>query len=1007
MKGKKATLFLLVLVLQIFWVQSVHSQGTDLQDYVVTQFGMEEGLPQNSVNDIIQTRDGYIWLATYGGLVRFDGNSFTNFSRANTPGMISDRIMGLFEAVDGAIWLYIESGDTRLVRFKDGKAAEYTFGESGATILNLHNDNRGGLWATAFEKVYRFTNNSFVEIPINNDRNLKESALSDSLGVWISTGNKVIKTYGDLPVQMEDFNALISSSVNSIIEYPKGSGEVFVGTRSDGIIQMMGNGSHQIIAPEDFNGGIFYKFEENTQKGLYAHLYEKMIKWNGDGFEEFNPISNFEEEYPKSFLEDTEGNLWVGTEGSGLYKLRPKPISMIDREKGLRNEKMLSLEIVNDDSAVLSTNCDGLYLWKNNRATKEGLHEFYKGGCYWSVFQDSKGRFWVGENGVILTNSLSEEGKRFGAAEGFSNATVFAATEDKQGNIWVASSDGLGVFDGEEFVKFYTENDGLYYPDARVLTEDNQGKMWVGSHDGLNTIYNDQVSKVELLQATQVDTEVAQPYVRAIYQDEDGTMWIGTYGNGLFRIKDGQIRQLTTESGLFDDVVSHIIEDEQGFFWMGSNRGIARVSRTNLNSYLDGTSQQIVVKVFGIGEGMNSAETNGGFQPSAVKDSQGRIYFPTVEGVAVVSPEKVQLNSVPPPVYIENLRTEESELAFSETVTLSHDTGFLEIKYTALSFTDPKKVEFKYKLEGLDNSWIEVGSRREALYSRIPAGTYTFKVIASNEDGVWNNEGASFQLVVVPPFYMSTWFFVLLGLVVITIGPAIYYYRIQQLRKEHERHKKFTEQLIDSQEHERRRIAAELHDGLGQQILVIKNRAELAKQQSGNPDQLVEQLEEIMQSAVISISDVRSISHGLRPVHLEKFGLTEAIINLCEEVQETSLIDWRYEIDDIDETIPKEKEINFYRVLQEGVKNILKHSNADKASIIIQKKESEIQAALKDDGVGFDTKEKLSFGGMGLSGMHERVETLGGTIAVQSEKENGTTIIITIPIKEWAELLKP
>ena len=600
------------------------------------------------------------------------------------------------------------------------------------------------------------------------------------------------------------------------------------------------------------------------------------------------------------------------------------------------------------------------------------------------------------------SNSLEEPGVVFDSTKGFSGVDIFAITEDSRGNIWIGAFNGLFVFDGKEFYR-YTTADGLSYNDTRAIFEDEKGILWIGTSEGLNTIHNNTVRKVKLLETVAASKQVQEPYIRAIYKDKEGTMWFGSYGNGLFRWKDGQITNITTKQGLFDDIVSHIAEDDQGNFWMGSNRGIFRASKKELNDLSDGGRESINSYSYGVGDGMNSSETNGGFQPNVISDSSGNIYFPTVEGVAVVSTHKVQDNNIPPTVYIENLRSSEDEIPFSSAITLPYDNAFLEIRYTALSFTAPKKVKFRYKLVGFDDSWIDVQNRRIALYSKIPPGDYTFKVIASNNDGLWNTEGASLRVTITPPFWQTYWFYGIIGFFFLSSGPAVYYYRVQQLKKENEKQKRFSEQLIDSQEQERRRIASELHDGLGQQILVIKNRVELAKLHIRDNAEMEEQLNEIQHSATRSIEDVRNISHGLRPVHLEKFGLSEAITNLCNELQDTSIIEWSYHIDNIDGIIPANKEINFYRVIQEGINNILKHSLASEASVLIQRNTNNIYATLWDDGRGFSLRMDKKPEGLGFLGMRERVQTLGGTIVIQSLKGKGTTIKINIPIEENAQ----
>ncbi len=958
---------------------------------------MEDGLPQSSVNDIIQTKDGYIWLATFGGLVRFDGNTFTTFDRSNTENFNSDRILRLFEDSEGGLWIFPENVETIMYRFKDGKIRRYTFPEKKATLLDMYTDRRGVLWLTAFGKSYQFKNNEFVEVPVSNDQNLLEAALSDTNGVWILGGSRLLKTYGDQVVQYMDIKTKMNIIPNRIIEYPRGSGTIYLGTIDEGVIRVRNKELDFFNSGNGLPSNYVLDFITDKSGNFYTYMFSRFAKWNGSYFEEFDPVKEPEDLQYKAILEDYEGNLWMGTAGNGLFRLRPSAISMIDKDQGLATEIMLSITMLRDGSALLSTNCGGIYEWRDGRATYSKLHKFMGGGCNWSVYEDSKERIWIGAEYPYVINSFDKEGIYLGKGAGYTPGVIFTITEDKDHKVWVGTSTGLYVFENDKIVKHYTTENGLSYLDVRTLFEDNDGTMWVGTMSGLNAIRGDQVTRISLANDYEGEEEYVQPTIRAIYKDEEGTMWVGSYGNGLFRIKDSEITNLTVSDGLFDNIISHIIEDMYGYFWMGSNRGIARVSRSDLNKYISGEINEFKVSSYGASDGMNSAETNGGFQPNAVMDSLGRIYFPTVAGVAVVDPEKVKINEIPPPVQIEHLRTIDEELSFDNSIELSYDNPFIELAYTAISFTDPKNVNFKYKMEGLDDSWIDVGNRRVALYSKLPAGKYTFRVIASNNDGVWNETGDSLEIIIVPPFWQTIWFYGIIGFLLLTVGPLIFYYRVKQLKKENDRQKRFTEQLIESQEQERRRIAAELHDGLGQQILVIKNRVELAKKQSGNTEMLKEQLDEILQSAVVSISDVRTISHGLRPVHLEKFGLTDSLNNLCEQLQKTSEIEWSYYFENIDGYIPEDKEINFYRVIQESINNILKHSEAEEASVVVKKIDGEIRGTIWDNGKGFDMKKESGFHGLGFVGMKERVESLGGNISINSESGVGTSIKITVP----------
>lgn len=988
------TLFGLLALLS----STIRAQEIDAENYVITRFGMKDGLPQSSINDIIQSKDGYIWLATYGGIVRFDGNTFTTFDRSNTKGMISDRAIRLYEDADGGIWFFAESAEQVIMRLYNGSVKSYYFPNEKGFVLTFEEDKRGVLWLSAYNKVYKFEDDTFKEVVPTRDIELAKIAVNDEQSIWLVTGSELLRTYNNdsLVVIKDNLDEKFGSSLMTMTEYPKGSQTYFYGTNNKGIFIERNGFSSKLGKSVDLPNNSVLSLEIDSDNNLVATLFNKVVFWDGNKFVEFNPTSFPADIQKKNIIKDTEGNYWVGTSGDGLFRLRPTFISMIDKKDGFDNNKMLSLDMLNDGTALLSTNCGGIYEWDGERLAYSRLHEHFEGVCNWSVFQDSKNRIWIGSNDIYVTNSIDEKGDYLILDEDNPGNIVFSIAEDREGYIWVGTSNGVFSYDEVRFNKITTK-DGLYYNDVRVIYGDREGVVWVGTNLGLNTIKDNVVTKIELLSSKDDKTEVVQPYIRAIHEDIDGVIWIGTYGDGLFRIKEGVINQITIKDGLFDNIISSINEDKYGNFWMGSNRGISQVSRKELDSFIEGDIQQVYSYSYGISDGMNSAETNGGFQPCTIQDSKGNIYFPTVEGVAVVATGKVKRNETAPPVYIERIKTNNVEIPLSSSISIPFDTPYLEINYTAISFKEPEKVHFKYKMEGLNDDWIEVDNRRSAIYSKIPPGSYTFTVIASNGDGIWNNLGDSIDVIVPSPFWQTNWFYALLFFTFTLSGYAFYYSRTQRLNKENERQKKFTEQLIESQELERRRIASELHDGLGQQILVIKNRVQLAKLETNNDLAINEQLDEIMHSAESSIEDVRSISHNLRPVLLEKFGLTEAIRNLCEELEHTSSIEWSYHVDDIDGSIPKNKEINLYRVLQEGAKNVITHANATEASIMIQHKKGLIKVIIWDDGKGFYKEMIGESNGLGFIGMKERVATLSGTLDIESIIGEGTTLRIELP----------
>ncbi|MBI5464370.1 MAG: hypothetical protein HY966_05390, partial [Ignavibacteriales bacterium] len=770
----------------------------------------------------------------------------------------------------------------------------------------------------------------------------------------------------------------------------------WIATTVDGIIRFDFNDTTYFTMKNGLPGSLVRSFYVDRNGDLWASVFNGLCRWDG---KRFIPVRTIDGKLDKEFgplTQDREGNFWVGSTASGLFRMSSSVISTIGPELGLAEGKMLSLTRRRDGSMIFGTNCGGVYEWRNGRAFYSEMNKHLINLCVWSVLEDSKRRVWTGSRQLTRFDDVRKKGIVFDSSNGFRGSDIFALFEDSQGILWIGCLNGLFRYNGERFTHF-TIQDGLPSNDVRTITETPDGTLWIGTVDGVAVIRNGRFSPIELVSAADSNL-LRSRYVRAIHRDSAGAMWFGTYGGGLIRHRDGIRSVITNKEGLYDNIVSHIIDDGQGNFWFGCNRGIYSVRQNELNAVADGKLGAVQSYALGMQDGMVSAETNGGFQPSVVRDDSGNIYFPTVNGVAVVATGAVRHNSFVPPVVIEQVTVEGKPVPVNAPIVLPHDSTLLTVHYAALSFSDPTKVRYRFKLEGFDKAWTDAGLRRTAYYPNIPPGEWTFRVIASNNDGVWNTVGASIPVTVLPPFWMTWWFRTLIVLFFLISGPMVYYIRVSALEKEKRAQIRFSEQLIESQEQERRRIAADLHDGLGQQILIIKNRVELAMKNVHDVNTTAEQLNEIAESARASINDVRTISHGLRPIHLEQFGLRETLLNLCEQVRDTSSIECVYHIDEIDGLFSADKEINFFRIIQEGINNFLKHSGAAQASIMIRRMETAVTASLWDNGKGFEMTALKE--GLGMTGIRERTKILGGTSEVKSSPGEGTTVLITIPIQK-------
>ena len=438
---------------------------------------------------------------------------------------------------------------------------------------------------------------------------------------------------------------------------------------------------------------------------------------------------------------------------------------------------------------------------------------------------------------------------------------------------------------------------------------------------------------------------------------------------------------------------------------MSCNRGIYRVSKQQLNDFAEGRIAHIESIALGKEDGLAETECNGGQQPAGMKARDGKLWFPTQHGVAVIDPEKIKTNPLAPPVVIESIKIDNEPLEIQNSQTaieIASGKNNLEIAYTGLSLIKPEFVKFRYRLEGQDAAWVEAGTRRTAYYSYLPPGDYTFQVIAANSDGVWNTTGAALKFAVKPPFYRTWWFWILTLLV---IGGAIYFYyrrRLARLEKARRAQEEFSRKLLASQEYERQRIASELHDSIGQSLLIIKNRAFLALSDLDEPETVREQLEELSESATGAIEECREISYNLRPYQINRFGLTKTLEAIFRRISEVTEIETTVEIDSIDDVFSAEAETNIYRIVQETVNNIIKHSAASEADFFIKRRGAEIDILIQDNGHGFDKDAVNSNGGarggFGLIGMHERARMLGGVYEIESAPGRGTIIKIKLVI---------
>lgn len=1023
-----------------------------MTQYELQNWQTEDGLAQNSVTAILQAKNGYLWIGTYSGLCRFDGFSFTSIDTLEKSEISNAFINTLFQDKDGGLWIGTRSHGLALWKNHHLKIYTTKNGLPGNDINCINQDSSGTLWIGTYGNgIVCFRNGHFITYPQLSEVHADyiESIFTDRYDtVWIGTnGNGILKYKNGRFSSFTKKNGLDNNHIRDIIRDSKD--RIWVATSGGGITiidhdktsyltKRNGLSSNVILALMQDNAGTVWI---GTEGGGIDRYFDGKIT-------NFSTKEGLSDDVIGEIYEDNRGDLWMGTLGGGLDRFRDGKFTTYTTREGLSNNFIWTVFADASDNVWVGTDGGGLNVIRHSKISVINKKDGLSGDFIRTIYQDQKGRIWVGTyNGITVL----DHGKKqiFNKKNGLANNVVLSLYDDGNDNMWIGTSGGgLQRYKNGKFTTF-TKKDGLPDNYIRAIYGDHEGNIWIGtSGNGFSIYHNGHFTNYDTTDG------LANNIVISFYEDQDHAMWIGTHGGGLSRFKNGHFTNFTIKDGLLDNVIFSIFEDKEGYLWMSSDKGIFKINRNELNDMADDFISRVHSVVYGKSDGMISTECNGANQPAGWETNNGKLWYPTVSGVTMIDPNNLQIDTTPPIVHIQDATADGHINMLMRRNSLKPGSHQINFTYTAISLKATDNVKFRYKLIGFDNSWVAAGNRRTAYYTNLPPGSYTFKVIACNNDDIWNLEGATLSFVIPTPFYETYWayggyifllFIMFLGIVqwqsdVVKKKMADKFEKEQlRLRAEQERLQRLAiesrtrdrenelklkaqekeinyqkerrkmEKMVSTAfsqgvEGERSRIAIELHDqilgSLSNVMRKIQSSLREINDRNINLTPVLPDLDQISQN-------IREIMDDLKPGTIEFFGLADSLDGLIRKQIDDSgrNIKFAMTAPDKNTNLSYYAKITIYRIFQEAVNNAIAHGKPETMELNIVEKRDQVIFELIDDGSGFDfekTMKQLRYRydrrGHGLLNILHRANTIGAKINWKRNPDAGVRMTLIVPV---------
>jgi ligand-binding sensor domain-containing protein/signal transduction histidine kinase len=992
----------------------------------------EEGLPQNSVQALAQTHDGYLWIGNDDGICRFDGVRFVSFGLRE--GLRSGSVRTLFEDDKYALWIGTAGGG--LTRMQEGRFTTFTTQDHlpSDSITALAQDSQGRLWVGTEAGLSIFENGRFAPLPaLKGFPGKAISALArDRKGqMWVGiAGVGVFRYENDRLVQLADPSAesLLQDTHCLLVD---GSGRIWIGAGDDFLLCRDGEQWRRYRMPRHLARPYVNTLAEEPDGTVWAgSVSEGLFQFKGGRLVTIDARSGLSDNAVQALLVDRESNLWVGTAG-GLNRLRRSNLTVFGQNEGLGYGPVQGLAEVGPGTIWAGKPLEGIYRWQGRSfALLSGTDVSQRAPDVITLLEASDKSCWVGGGKGLWQFKSPETAKGEIEVAALAGLNVLSIAEGAGGEIWVGTREG----------QLWRRADGNWsmqtnYSLSRPITaiaRDKDGAIWIGT-DGAGLYRVKGEGRTHFGKGGRLLSDT----VLCLYADAKGVVWIGTAGGGLTLWRDGDLATVTTKEGLPDNTISQVLEDSSERLWLGSNRGIACVSKHELEEFAAGKVRSVYPGLYGRAEGMASEECTGGFSPAGLKTKEGILWFPTMKGIVVIDPRPQRSDAPPPAVVLEETLVDGVVAAAGANTAppalppLSLDGGIhpsatdsnrtaelvpasargksdavlrippgqhrLEFHYTGMNFSAPERVYFRYRLVGLDSDWVEAEGQRSAVYNYVPPGQYQFQVMARSSGGKWNEAGATLLLVVLPHYWQDWRFIVVASILLLALVGGVA--RLVEKRKHQRRLKELEQERAI--EKERARIAQDLHDDLGSSLTRISLLSDLARADKDHPHQVEVHAQKISQSAGQTVRALEEIVWALRPGSDSLQSLVDYIAHFANELFEGDKARCRLDLphDLPAHSLPPEMRHNIFLIVKEALTNALKHAAATEVRVQAKIAGERLEILVQDNGRGFNPPSKSNpTQRHGVGNMRRRAESIGGDLSLESSPGAGSSMRLSVKL---------